>query len=104
MSPLYPVPQNDTNSINMDMSGVYLHDSAGDEPSLIPGNHSVQFMGLAPGMVGIYQINFVMPYVRSGTVSIGLLRQTCAPSIYDMCQAPGAIKTALGSTVSIPVQ
>lgn len=102
MSPLYPVPQNDTNTINMDLTGVYIKDSAGQVNGAVPGN-GLLFMGLAPGMVGVYQINLVMPFVKSGMANIGFTIQYCVPGPIGGCQQPGAIKLSYGSTVSIPV-
>jgi uncharacterized protein (TIGR03437 family) len=46
------------------------------------GQLPIPFMGLAPGLVGVYQINFMFPEgVRSGNVPILLVRKICAGPI-----------------------
>jgi hypothetical protein len=46
------------------------------------GQLPIPFMGLAPGLVGVYQINFMLPEgVRSGNVPLLLVRKICAGPI-----------------------
>ncbi len=41
----------------------------------------IPFIGLAPGMVGVYQINFILPgYTPSGIIPVQLVQDVCGPS------------------------
>ncbi|MGO9256482.1 MAG: hypothetical protein ACLQU1_09300 [Bryobacteraceae bacterium] len=105
LSPLYPVPQSAAfMTVGAEVHGVYLLDSTGYEPIALPGG-GLQFMGLAPGMVGVYQINFVVPNVASGTVAVGLQDELCVAQPFHMsCIGPGTTSFTYSPTVLIPVQ
>jgi hypothetical protein len=66
---------------------------------------SLSFFGLAPGLIGVYQINFaVPPNTRSGDIQIKLQRNSCIPFM-GQCNAPQAPwKTFQSSVVLLPVQ
>jgi uncharacterized protein (TIGR03437 family) len=58
------------------------------------------FIGLAPGLVGVYQLNFVLHRDQpSGLVSVVLLRETC--SLFSYCNPA---KWPTSTPVFIPVQ
>lgn len=82
LSPLSIVPQLDigtaVDQIGLSVNySILLMDEAppsGDTTGQLP----IPFMGLAPGLVGVYQINFVFPEgVRPGNVPILLVRKIC---------------------------
>jgi uncharacterized protein (TIGR03437 family) len=43
-----------------------------------------QFLGLAPGLVGVYQLNFTMPMIPAGNVPVKLVRTSCR-AIFATC-------------------
>lgn len=43
-----------------------------------------QFLGLAPGLVGVYQLNFTMPMIPGGNVPVKLVRSSCH-AIFASC-------------------
>jgi uncharacterized protein (TIGR03437 family) len=43
-----------------------------------------QFLGLAPGLVGVYQLNFTMPMIPSGNVPVKFVRTSCH-AIFATC-------------------
>jgi hypothetical protein len=101
MTPLYWVPDNLDIGVNLRRNGIYLIEgSAGKRTDVDP-----QFMGLAPGMVGVYQVNFVVPSVASGINIVGAEIETCNPQPFgNPCQQPGALVMTLGPSVLLPVQ
>jgi uncharacterized protein (TIGR03437 family) len=66
---------------------------------------SIPFFGLAPGLIGVYQINFAVPSdTHSGDIQIKLQRNSCIPFM-GQCNAPQAPwKTFQSSAVLLPVQ
>ena len=69
------------------------------------GQLPIPFMGLAPGMVGVYQINFVLPQgLRSGEVPIRLVRQKCLGMPGQSCGAPANILYFTGQKALMPIQ
>jgi hypothetical protein len=92
----------------MDLNGIYIKDSAGAESDLFgfsDTSFAYGFMGLAPGMVGVYQVNFIMPSVASGNATIGLAVQTCRPVPFgSQCELPGTLVVTVGTPVIIPVR
>ena len=63
------------------------------------------FVGLAPGLAGIYQINFVMPaFARAGDLALTLRRTTCT-AFFGSCAAGGGVRTLyVSSPAMIPVR
>jgi hypothetical protein len=81
ISPLSHVPQVAGNR-EVDRLGVLVADILLLDPVPVSGDTTGQFpipfMGLAPGLVGVYQINFVLPEgVGSGNVPVRLGRDLC---------------------------
>ena len=108
LSPLSHVPQLDLgtaiDTIGVSLNyGVLLMDSvpergSGDTTGLLP----IPFMGLAPGSVGLYQINFVLPQgLPPGNVPIQLVREICTGVLG--CGAPWYVKYYAGQPVLLPV-
>jgi uncharacterized protein (TIGR03437 family) len=64
-----------------------------------------QFVGLVPGMAGVYQINFVVPaMLQESPAGMLLIRQKCT-AFFGSCQAGGGIKTTQRSRpVRVPVR
>jgi len=101
-SPLYWVPQT-SEFLTVDLHTLYI--AGGGVTFGAATGAGLLFMGLAPGMVGVYQVNFVMPNVESGVATVTLGQTTCVPNVIDACQNPNSIVFAKGqSTVLIPVQ
>jgi uncharacterized protein (TIGR03437 family) len=106
LSPLSIVPQLDigtaVDQIGLSVNyGILLMDEApesGDTTGQLP----IPFMGLGPGQVGVYQINFVFPEgVRPlGNVPILLVRKTCGGPGFS-CVFP---RYSNGEPVLIPVR
>ncbi|MFN7919117.1 MAG: hypothetical protein U0Q16_03415 [Bryobacteraceae bacterium] len=44
----------------------------------------ILYIGLTPGLAGVYQINFVVPDLGPATYPVRLIRQSCAP-IFSSC-------------------
>jgi uncharacterized protein (TIGR03437 family) len=63
------------------------------------------FVGLVPGMAGVYQINFVVPaMLQESPAGMLLIRQKCT-AFFGSCQAGGGIKTTQRSRpVRVPVR
>jgi hypothetical protein len=63
------------------------------------------FVGLAPGLAGVYQINFVLPPdLPDGPTEIQLIRYVCT-AFFGSCQAGGGQRVAYTSSpVIIPVR
>lgn len=105
LAPLSIVPQLDIGtavdqvgiSVNYDLLLINKVLSSDDTTGQLP----IPFMGLAPGLVGVYQINFVLPEgVPSGNVPLLLVRKTCAGPIPG-CRFPSYTN---GQRVLIPVR
>jgi uncharacterized protein (TIGR03437 family) len=68
------------------------------------GLSPVPFMGFAPGMVGVYQVNFVMPQgLSTGNVPIQFVRAICNSVFASGCDGPTAIHYWGGQAVLLPV-
>jgi uncharacterized protein (TIGR03437 family) len=100
-SPLYwvgvsPLPA------DIDYSGIFVN---GAWISILD-NARILFMGLAPGMVGVYQINFVMPKVAPGDPSIATGFESCTGPFFVTCGMAGeyTIGWTQGPSVLIPVR
>ena len=63
------------------------------------------FVGLAPGLAGVYQINFAMPpFPPSGDLALTLRRTTCT-AFFGSCAAGGGVRTLyVSSPAMIPVR
>jgi uncharacterized protein (TIGR03437 family) len=62
------------------------------------------YTGLAPGLIGVYQVNFVMPSTSPGLQPLQLIRVSCR-AFFGSCAAGGGIKTEQRShLVYIPVR
>jgi hypothetical protein len=119
-APLSVVPQMNL-SMNgpMDQLAIFI----GDNPYSPPGSrlfdpppingdstgiNPIPFIGLAPGMVGIYQVNFILPEsAPSGIIPIQLVRDRCinvipqcTPQFYPM----GRQSLSYSETVLLPVR
>jgi uncharacterized protein (TIGR03437 family) len=111
-SPLYYVPQVDNNPTNVNLTGLFIKDSAGSSfnvfnlNGLYNPNGDLPFMGLTPGAVGLYQINFVLPGLAAGNAAIDIRHMGCneALAFLSGCGAPGATVFTDGQTVLIPAQ
>jgi uncharacterized protein (TIGR03437 family) len=109
MSPPYYVPQSYLGTFNIDETGIYVTDNTGFQVSISPGassqpGSSLLFMGLAPGLVGVYQINFIMPKTHSGVAAVAISHATCNPGLYDGCNQRVTVVSTAGQPVLIPVQ
>ena len=83
---------------------VYLQDAVPGSGNTT-GELPIPFMGLAPGTVGLFQINFVFPAgVPSGNASIQLRRSTCTAHFITTCTGGGTdTDVAFSQPVLIPV-
>jgi uncharacterized protein (TIGR03437 family) len=93
-SPLAVVPQSNAPT-GVDQFALLLNGTviANDCPaSYSPCETStLQWLGLTPGAVGVYQLNFVVPpTAASGNVAIQLQRSSCAVFFGAYCQSGGA--------------
>jgi uncharacterized protein (TIGR03437 family) len=63
------------------------------------------FVGLAPGLAGVYQINFAMPaFAASGSLALTLRRVSCV-AFFGSCAAGGGVRTLyVSSPAMIPVR
>lgn len=106
ISPLSSVPQSGSNAM-IDLTGLVVDNRTG-LPSYFEGDTAggLLFMGLTPGAVGLYQINFVLPQgVPSGNVPIWLRRIICASGGPGFsCNSPGRTHSYDSQTVLIPVR
>ena len=83
--PLATVPQTESSGF-ADIFYIVVNDSIKVSNDVAP--NSIQFVGLSPGSVGLYQINFVLPRnLNPADVQIKLERFVCAPIGGD-CSAP----------------
>jgi uncharacterized protein (TIGR03437 family) len=109
LSPVSHVPQlnlgNEMNLIGLSLNyATFLIDpvpqmGSGDSTGLLP----IPFMGLAPGSVGLYQINFVFPPgLRPGNMPILLVREVCGGPVTG-CAAPADFVFFHSQPVLIPV-
>jgi uncharacterized protein (TIGR03437 family) len=113
LSPLYYVPQTRALPV-IDLTGVFIRDGVGNPFSVFnlaggayDPNGNLPFMGLTPGAIGLYQINFVVPAgISSGNASVNLRHLACNPaaSPFGDCQAPGATVSTDSQAVLLPVQ
>lgn len=99
LSPLYPVPQTAEG-----LTGTTLNLLVQDNVPL-----SVGFMGLAPGEVGVYQINFTLdPNSPPGNLPLKIVQQVCgAAALTVVCNPlePGAnVQFYNGGNALIPVR
>jgi uncharacterized protein (TIGR03437 family) len=109
VTPLSYVPQLAGPGQSGDTTGLIINNSV-VLPNRFPYYYSpdadLPFMGLTPGSVGLYQINFVLPQgLPSGNLPIRIRRWYCSPTTYD-CGAPRGAGTQVldGQNVLIPVQ
>lgn len=107
-SPLYYVPQVPLDPYSL--NGLFVKDSSGISFSLVnsTGNYDpngpLPFMGLTPGAVGLYQVNFVLPAdIASGNASIDIRNWYCTAFPFGGCDAPGAVLVFDSQPVLIPV-
>lgn len=81
--------------------------SWGNPDSVPSGRSPALFVGLTPGTVGVYQVNFQVPAsVPAGNVPIQFVRDV-AETNYTVCPGPGSFTVLLTNesrTVLLPVQ
>jgi hypothetical protein len=85
-----------------DFSQVTLTDpenSSGD----VTGESPISFIGLVPGSVGLYQINFVMPQVSAGDATIWIEWSRCTSHFIYTCPATGYWSRNDSQPVLMPV-
>ena len=58
------------------------------------------FVGLTPGMIGLYQVNFVMPTVATNAPQVVLLRESCG-AIFGSCSNGGGLRTSRRSNAVV---
>ena len=80
---------------------------AGSHPDVSLGarNANVDFIGLAPGMTGVYQINFQVPdSVSAGDVQLSFSETSCGP--FGVCGSPFQFPpvTSYGPSVKVPIR
>jgi uncharacterized protein (TIGR03437 family) len=112
LSPLYYVPQIGVQPF-IDLTGLLIIDGVGNRFSVFnlgggtyDPNGNLLFMGLTPGAIGLYQINFVLPPgLSSGNAAINLRHLACNPAAppFGDCQAPAAVVVD-SQAVLLPVQ
>ncbi|MGI8741861.1 MAG: hypothetical protein ACR2NN_04700 [Bryobacteraceae bacterium] len=69
------------------------------------GESPIPFMGLAPGSVGLFQINFLLPQnVRSGNVVVRLVRHMCTLGSIFSCDRPKPQQFHYSQPVLLPVK
>jgi uncharacterized protein (TIGR03437 family) len=107
LAPLSYVPQTHT-AVDIDILGLRVNGSLQvfNEVPLYSddttGQFPIPFMGLAPGLAGVYQINFVLPQnTPSGNIPIQLARGRCGGPI-DRCAF--GIRYTYGESVLLPVR
>lgn len=62
------------------------------------------YAGLAPGLLGVYQVNFMMPATAPGLQSLQLLRVSCR-AFFGSCASGGGVKSEQRSNpVLVPVR
>ena len=62
------------------------------------------YVGLAPGLLGVYQINFVMPSAPAGLQTIQLVRVYCR-AFFGSCAAGGGVRNESRSSLAgVPVK
>jgi uncharacterized protein (TIGR03437 family) len=47
----------------------------------------ILYVGLTPGLAGVYQVNFIVPQLAAGVHEVQLIRESCAP-IFSTCPNP----------------
>jgi uncharacterized protein (TIGR03437 family) len=103
-SPLSRVPQYDRDAIDrtgLVLAGNFLVQSE----AMIAGTKAIQFLGLAPGTVGVYQCNFEVPQGTSpGNLAVQLMRVRCDDFPGVHCGALGATRYYRSQTVLLPVR
>jgi len=63
-----------------------------------------RFVGLVPGAVGLYQINFALPDTRvAGQASVRLVKTMCEVA-FGTCGGPGSVHSIASTEVTIPVR
>ena len=60
------------------------------------------FVGLAPGLAGVYQLNFTLPTVTSRTVEIMLQRRSCRTAFGSCVNGGGATSVTRSTPVWLP--
>jgi len=112
MSPLSYVPQYYSSS-NIERIGLvidstfWLFDEVPASGNNTTGLLPIPFMGLAPGTVGVFQINFMLPQgVASGDVSVTLVEEYCAlpPKYPRSCLDPAQSGFTYSQPVLVPVR
>lgn len=78
-----------TNYMGLSIDGLELSDPA-TESGDVTGELPIPFMGLTPGAVGLYQVNFVMPQVAAGNATIRLEWVQCNSHFIYTCPFAGA--------------
>lgn len=51
----------------------------------------ILYIGLTPGLAGVYQVNFIVPDLAPATYPVRLMRETCSP-IFAKCPGSGTSK------------
>lgn len=107
-SPLSSVPQPflNGNPDNVDQIGLSINSSTWLPYSYSGGQPPIPCMGLAPGSVGVYQINFVLPSgLPSGNATIALAAVYCIEFGFPDCGgASSLLQHYAGATVLLPVR
>lgn len=107
LSPLSYVSQVDSRSstwkIGLSLGATSLFDevpASGNTTGLLP----IPFVGLTPGTVGLFQINFVFPQgISAGNVPVRLILESCKADLFSVCGG-GADTISYSQPVLIPVQ
>jgi uncharacterized protein (TIGR03437 family) len=103
VSPLSTVPQTNTPS-QTDRFLVYVGPSISSAAFTVLNSPAspIMFLGLAPGLVGVYQVNFTLPEsTHSGLQEVQIVRQMCNTFMSLTQCASGSPQTAY--SVSVPV-
>jgi uncharacterized protein (TIGR03437 family) len=61
------------------------------------------FVGLAPGLAGVYQVNFTLPSVASPVAEIVLQRRSCRAAFGSCVNGGGSTRTTRSTAVRLPV-
>jgi uncharacterized protein (TIGR03437 family) len=115
LSPLFPLHQSNAGLEGpLDEIGLWLDNGVlilDDQPPIAgdsTGMSPISFVGLAPGTVGVYQINFKLPaQTPSGNNPIQIVSQYCTLTFPGKCAPqffPNSLGVSYGQPVLLPVR
>jgi hypothetical protein len=120
LSPLFPIYQSNAGiEAPLDEIGLWLDNGVAGKDLLIlydqppitgdsTGMSPISFVGLAPGTVGVYQINFKLPaQTPSGNNPIQIVSQYCTLTFPGKCAPqffPNSLGVGYGQPVLLPVR